>query len=88
MRSKASRPSILALIVLGPIYFYKIVISPLLGASCRFSPSCSSYAIDAIKLHGAWKGGYLATRRITRCHPFGGTGYDPVQKRDKNGNEL
>lgn len=82
MCAKKSRLSILALIFLGPVYFYKFLISPLLGGNCRFQPSCSSYAIDAIKLHGAWKGGYLATRRMARCHPFGGTGYDPVPQRD------
>ena len=74
--------SIFGWLLLIPIYFYKFIISPLLGVNCRFSPSCSSYAIDAIKLHGAWKGGYLAARRMSRCHPFGGTGYDPVPKRD------
>ena len=73
--------SLMGHIVLIPIYLYKYTISPLLGANCRYAPSCSSYAIEAIQLHGAWKGGYFAARRIVRCHPFGGSGYDPVPKR-------
>ena len=48
---------------------------------CRFSPSCSQYALDAIEIHGAWRGSWLATRRILRCHPWGGHGWDPVPER-------
>jgi len=66
---------ILALI---PIYFYKYCISPLTPASCRFVPTCSEYALQAIKKYGPFKGGYLAIRRILRCHPWGGSGFDPV----------
>ncbi|XDZ65302.1 membrane protein insertion efficiency factor YidD [Alphaproteobacteria bacterium LSUCC0684] len=65
-------------LVLLPIHFYRLFISPLTGANCRYEPSCSRYAIDAIQLHGALKGGYLTARRLARCHPFGGSGYDPV----------
>jgi len=65
-------------ITLIPIYFYKYCISPLTPASCRFTPSCSEYALQAIKKYGPLKGGYLSIRRIFRCHPWGGSGFDPV----------
>ena len=65
-------------LLIAPIRLYQLAISPLLPKSCRFSPSCSHYAIEAIGRHGAWRGGWLAARRIARCHPWGGTGYDPV----------
>jgi len=65
-------------LILMPFYFYRLCISPLIGVNCRYEPSCSRYAIDAIQLHGARKGGYLTARRLARCHPFGGSGYDPV----------
>ena len=61
-----------------PIYFYKGAISPLTPPSCRFTPSCSTDAIEAIRRHGPLRGLYLAIRRILRCHPWGGSGYDPV----------
>ena len=64
-----------------PIQLYRMVLSPVLGTNCRFSPSCSAYAIEAIRLHGGFKGGYLAAKRIARCHPFGGGGHDPVPAR-------
>lgn len=65
-------------LLLLPIYFYKGAISPLTPPSCRFTPSCSTYALEAIRKHGPFKGFYLALRRILRCHPWGGSGYDPV----------
>ena len=65
-------------LVLIPIYFYKFCISPLTPASCRFTPTCSEYALQAIKKYGPFKGGYLAARRIFRCHPWGVHGFDPV----------
>lgn len=61
-----------------PIHLYRYAVSPLLGVNCRFAPSCSEYALEALATHGAAKGGYLAARRILRCHPWGGSGYDPV----------
>ena len=61
-----------------PIRFYQLCISPLLGPSCRFTPTCSEYARQAILKHGPFKGLYLAIRRLLRCHPWGGSGYDPV----------
>jgi uncharacterized protein len=57
---------------------YQVLISPLLPPSCRFEPSCSNYALEAFRRHGAIRGGWLVLRRISRCHPLGGSGYDPV----------
>ena len=65
-----------ALIVL--IKAYRIAVSPFLGPSCRFHPSCSEYAIDALRRHGALRGSWLTVRRIARCHPWHPGGYDPV----------
>jgi putative membrane protein insertion efficiency factor len=65
-------------LLLLPIRFYQLCISPLLGPSCRFNPTCSEYARQAILKHGPFKGLYLAIRRLLRCHPWGGSGYDPV----------
>lgn len=60
------------------IKFYQLSISPLLPSSCRFTPTCSQYGIEAVNKYGALKGSWLALRRILRCHPWGGSGYDPV----------
>ncbi len=65
------------------IRFYQATISPLLGQRCRYLPTCSAYTIEAIEEWGWWKGAWLGIRRISRCHPWGGHGYDPVPKRDK-----
>ncbi|MFC2604169.1 MAG: membrane protein insertion efficiency factor YidD [Bacteroidota bacterium] len=69
---------ILSSILILPIVFYQKAISPMLPASCRYTPTCSQYAIEAIRKHGIVKGSFLAIRRILRCHPWGGHGYDPV----------
>ncbi|MBQ7362376.1 MAG: membrane protein insertion efficiency factor YidD [Bacteroidaceae bacterium] len=69
---------IFAEIFILPIRFYQRCISPLTPPSCRFTPTCSQYAIEALRKHGVLKGLYLAIRRILRCHPWGGSGYDPV----------
>ncbi|MBR4594692.1 MAG: membrane protein insertion efficiency factor YidD [Bacteroidaceae bacterium] len=61
-----------------PVRFYQKFISPLTPPSCRFTPTCSQYAIEAITKHGPIKGLWLAVRRVLRCHPGGGSGYDPV----------
>jgi putative membrane protein insertion efficiency factor len=57
---------------------YQLTLSPFLGGACRFEPSCSAYAREAIECHGAGRGSWLALRRLSRCHPFGGAGLDPV----------
>ena len=68
----------LALPLIGLLQIYKYAISPMLGRSCRFHPSCSEYAIEALERHGPAKGLWLAIRRIGRCHPWHPGGYDPV----------
>jgi putative membrane protein insertion efficiency factor len=57
---------------------YQLVVSPLVGPACRYAPSCSEYAREAIEVHGPARGSWLAIRRLCRCHPFGGSGFDPV----------
>jgi putative membrane protein insertion efficiency factor len=64
--------------LLAVIWAYRRLVSPLLGRNCRFAPSCSAYAVEAIETHGAVRGSWLALRRIGRCHPFREGGYDPV----------
>ena len=68
----------LVALLLLPTYFYQRCISPLTPPSCRFTPTCSEYAVQAIRKYGPFKGLYLAVRRLLRCHPWGGSGYDPV----------
>lgn len=63
------------------VHAYRLALQPVLGGSCRFTPSCSSYAIEALERHGALRGSHLAIRRILRCHPFHPAGYDPVPAR-------
>lgn len=70
--------SVAGKILSGMIRLYQMAISPYLGASCRFQPTCSSYAREAIARHGAVSGGLMALRRIARCHPWGGSGFEPV----------
>jgi len=65
-------------ILLGLIKFYKYAISPYLPSSCRYNPTCSTYAYEAVKKHGALRGSIMAVKRILRCHPFHAGGYDPV----------
>ena len=60
------------------ICFYRAAISPLFPPSCRYVPTCSAYAMEAIEKYGAWRGGWMAVKRILRCHPFHKGGYDPV----------
>ncbi len=60
------------------IRVYRYLLSPLLPPRCRYLPSCSEYALEAVERHGALRGGWLAVRRLARCHPWGGAGYDPV----------
>jgi putative membrane protein insertion efficiency factor len=65
-------------IFVGLIKIYQFTLSPLLGKQCRFTPTCSQYGIEAIQKHGALKGSWLTIKRIARCNPWGGSGYDPV----------
>ena len=60
------------------VCLYRASLGRVMGGHCRFAPTCSQYAIDAIQKYGAWRGGWRALRRIARCHPFGGGGYDPA----------
>ncbi|MET0294972.1 MAG: membrane protein insertion efficiency factor YidD [Phenylobacterium sp.] len=64
--------------VSGALRAWKLTLSPLIGPACRFAPTCSEYAAEALVSHGPWRGGWLAARRLCRCHPWGGAGYDPV----------
>lgn len=57
---------------------YQLLISPMLGANCRFNPTCSQYGLESIRRYGPFKGGWLTLKRIARCHPWGGHGHDPV----------
>ncbi|MFD1882153.1 membrane protein insertion efficiency factor YidD [Paracoccus pacificus] len=68
----------LARILSVPIHAYRLIGSPWVGHGCRFQPTCSAYALEALQTHGALHGSWLTTRRICRCHPWGGEGYDPV----------
>lgn len=69
---------LLAKLMLALIVFYRTCISPLTPAACRYTPTCSQYAQEAIRKYGPFKGGWLALKRILRCNPWGGSGYDPV----------
>jgi putative membrane protein insertion efficiency factor len=60
------------------VRFYQVVISPWTPATCRYSPTCSHYTLESLKIHGLWQGGWLSIKRIVSCHPWGGQGYDPV----------
>ncbi len=71
-------PHLLALPLIGLVNLYRLLLSPLVGQHCRFTPTCSQYAIEALQVHGAIKGSYLTAHRLCRCHPWGGGGYDPI----------
>jgi hypothetical protein len=68
------------LAVRGALRLYKLTLSPLIGRQCRFLPTCSEYAAEALIAHGPWRGSILAARRVCRCNPWGGSGYDPVPR--------
>tara|TARA_B100000029_G_scaffold316469_1_gene308909 strand:- start:88 stop:345 length:258 start_codon:yes stop_codon:yes gene_type:complete len=71
---------VLSYLIIGIIFFYQAFISPILRSNCRYSPSCSNYAIESLKAHGVIKGLYFTLKRLLSCHPFGKFGYDPVKK--------
>lgn len=75
--------TLLTKILILPIRFYQGAISPLLPPACRYTPTCSQYAVEALTVHGPFKGSWLAVKRICRCHPWGGSGYDPVPPKTK-----
>lgn len=77
-KSRAGKPSLAAYILIVIVYFYRYAISPMLAPRCRFYPTCSQYALEAIRLHGAFKGGWLAMKRIMRCNPLSEGGEDPI----------
>ena len=70
--------NIFSYVVAAPVRLYRLVFSPWVGFNCRYQPTCSAYALEALDKHGALKGSWLTLRRLGRCHPFGGNGYDPV----------
>ncbi|SEN27174.1 hypothetical protein SAMN05216227_101043 [Pseudorhodobacter antarcticus] len=70
----------LAHVLAAPVRAYRLLLSPWVGHGCRFLPTCSAYAMEALEVHGGLKGGYLTAHRICRCNPWGGSGYDPVPK--------
>ena len=67
------------------VYLYRWTLSPFVGMHCRFQPTCSCYSIEALEKHGAIRGGWLTVHRLARCHPWGGSGYDPVPERRHGG---
>lgn len=75
---KAVLAKVMSALLIGIVQCYRYGISPLLGPRCRFWPTCSSYALDVVRLHGPWRGGWLALRRILKCHPLHPGGVDPV----------
>ncbi len=77
-REARERPSAAARVLVLLLNGYRRFVSPLLGPRCRFYPSCSAYALEAVQLHGALRGSWLAARRLSRCHPFHAGGLDPV----------
>ena len=72
------RMSLAAQLVALPVRAYRLLLSPWIGHACSFQPTCSVYALDALARHGAWRGTALMLRRLGRCHPWGGSGFDPV----------
>jgi len=78
MPRNAGRPGPLSTVLVMVLRLYKYCVSPLLGPRCRHLPSCSDYAAEAVARYGAARGGWLALRRVGRCHPWGSHGYDPV----------
>ena len=79
----STRVSPFAWPLIGLVRLYQMTLSPIMGRHCRFQPTCSHYSVEALQTYGALKGSWLTVRRILRCHPFGGYGFDPVPERKK-----
>ena len=79
---------VLAWPLLWLVWLYRYGLSPLLGANCRYQPTCSAYAEEALRTYGAFRGGWLTLKRLGRCHPWGGSGYDPVPAFDEDRNDT
>lgn len=77
----------LARVLIAVVRFYQMAISPWTPSACRYTPTCSAYAIDALREHGALRGAWLAARRLARCHPWGGFGWDPVPSATERSDE-
>jgi putative membrane protein insertion efficiency factor len=77
-----------AKLLIAVVRAYQLFLSPFLGGSCRFQPTCSVYAMDALRTHGAWRGTGLALRRLSACHPLGRSGFDPVPEFDSRTSTL
>ena len=71
------------IILIKLIRFYQVALSPWLGKNCRYQPTCSQYMLEALKVHGVYKGVFLGIKRILSCHPWGGSGYDPVPYKEE-----
>lgn len=70
--------AIASLVLIALVWVYRFTLGWLLGGQCRFHPTCSQYMLDAVGKYGPWRGGYMGVRRVLRCHPWGGGGYDPA----------
>jgi hypothetical protein len=73
-----SSPNLAARLLMALVGAYRVLLAPLVGGACRYTPSCSQYMTEAVRRYGALRGGWLGVRRLARCHPFGGHGWDPV----------
>lgn len=82
LRDEVTMLAFMKTVLLALIRIYQLTLSSFMGRGCRFLPTCSDYARQAIEKHGAWRGGGLALKRIARCHPWGGDGYDPVPEHE------
>jgi hypothetical protein len=79
-QTRPARPGLAARALITGVKLYQVTLGPVLGGQCRFAPTCSHYAIEALRVHGAWRGAWMAARRVLRCHPFGKSGHDPVPR--------
>lgn len=75
---RTKHPSAAARVLLGAVALYRVLLSPLIGRQCRYLPTCSDYAAEALRRHGAWQGAWMTLARLARCNPLGPSGFDPV----------